>query len=298
MRHGAPVQVDGVAVTNPAKLFWPEEGYTKLDLVRFYDAVYPWLGPFLRDRLLSMERCPDGMRGTCFYQKERPRVLPPGTPTRRIAHADHPITYVVGGQKATVLFLANYGNLPLHVWGSRAGSPRQPDWLCFDLDPAGERFADAVRAARRLKAALDALALRAFIKTSGGKGLHVLVPLRVGPDADEVLAFAVRLAGHLASAYPEELTTEARVARRGGRVYVDAFRNAYAQTVVAPYSVRRRPGATVSTPLDWDEVRPTLDPTRFTIRTVPGRLRQRDPWAGFFRHRQSLRPALRALERL
>jgi bifunctional non-homologous end joining protein LigD len=298
MSAGAAVLVSGVPISNPRKVFWPAEGYTKLDLVRFYETVFPWLGPYVRGRLLSMERCPDGMRGDCFYQKQRPERLPEGTPTKLIRHQDHPIRYVVGGRKDTQLFLVNYGCIPIHVWGSRATAPRRPDWVCFDLDPPGEAFADAARAALRLKAALDALGLRSFPKTSGGKGLHVFVPIRVGPDADEVLDFAAGLAARLAAAFPGELTTESRIARRGGRVYLDALRNAYAQTVVAPYSVRRRAGAPVSTPLDWAEVRPGLDPGRFTIRTVPARLRRADPWADFFRRRQSLRPALRTLRQL
>jgi bifunctional non-homologous end joining protein LigD len=297
MSSAPAVLLAGVRITNPEKVFWPQEGYTKLDLARFYEEVFPWLGPFLRGRLLSMERCPDGMRGECFYQKQRPRILPPGTPTKLIRHEERATTYVVGGRKETQLYLVNYGCLPVHVWGSRATAPRRPDWVCFDLDPA-EKFADAVRAALRLKDALDALGLPSFPKTSGGRGLHVLVPIRVGPDVDEVLDFAARLAGRLAAAFPEELTTASRVARRGGRVYVDPFRNAYAQTVVAPYSVRRRAGAPVSTPLDWSEVRATLDPARFTIRSLPPRLRRADPWADFFRRRRSLAPALRALRRL
>jgi bifunctional non-homologous end joining protein LigD len=205
---------------------------------------------------------------------------------------------VVGGRKATQLFLVNYGCIPVHVWGSRAVCPRQPDWVCFDLDPPSDTFAEAARAGLLLKKTLDALDLASFPKTSGGKGLHVFVPIQVGPDADEVLAFAAALADRLAAAYPDQLTTESRIRRRGGRVYVDSFRNAYAQTVVAPYSVRRRPGAPVSAPLDWSEVRPSLDPGRFTISTMPARIREADPWAGFFRRRQSLRSAVQAVTRL
>jgi len=290
--------MSGLRVSNPQKVFWPQEGYTKLDLLRFYEEIFPWLRPFVRDRLLSMERCPDGLRGDCFYQKQRPDGLPPGTPTKPIRHHGHVVDYVVGGRKATQLFLVNYGCIPVHVWGSRAASPRQPDWVCFDLDPSSGKFIEAARAGLRLKGALDTLGLVSFPKTSGGRGLHVFIPIRVGPDADEALAFASGLATRLASSYPEELTTEPRLNRRRGRVYLDPFRNAYAQTVVAPYSVRRRPGAPVSAPLSWAEVEAGLDPNRFTIATMPARARMRDPWAGFFGHRQSLGPALQALRHL
>jgi len=287
-----------VPVSNPDKLYWPDDGYTKLDLVRFYDDVFPWLKPFLRDRLLSLERCPDGMRGQCFYQKEKPNGLPKDTPTTPIEHSKGVTNYVVGGKRETQLALANLGCIALHLWGSRQQAPHQPDWLCFDLDPESGLFADAARAALRVKDALDALELESFVKTSGSRGVHVFVPLRVGPDADEVKDFAIALGAHLARAFPGELTDEGRIAKRKGRVYLDPFRNGFAQTVVGPYSVRRRPRAPVSTPLDWSELDPELDPADFNITNTIARLERTDPWRDFFKHRQSLAPALRAVRSL
>ena len=241
VEHKLPVKV-----SNPDKPYWPDDGLAKLDLIHFYDDVFPWLKPFVKDRLLSLERCPDGMRGQCFYQKEKPHGLPPDTPTKRIEHAKAATNYVVGGRRETQLALANLGCIALHVWGSRKDTPRQPDWVCFDLDPDSGTFADAARAALRVKQALDALELESFVKTSGSRGAHVFVPIRIGPDADEVKEFAIALGAHLARAYPDELTDETRIAKRHGRVYLDPFRNGFAQTVVAPYSVRRRPRAPVS----------------------------------------------------
>jgi len=287
-----------VRVSNPDKLYWPDDGLSKLDLVRFYAEVFPALQPYVRDRLLSLERCPEGMRGDCFYQKEAPRGLPPDTPTERVEHATGDVNYVVGGKLETQLALANLGCIAVHVWNSRASAPRKPDWVCFDLDPTSGRFADAARAGLRLKGALDALDLVSFPKTSGARGLHVFVPIRTGPDSDEVRDFAGRLCQRLAQAYPKELTVESRIAARGGRVYLDSFRNAFGQTVVAPYSVRRRPKAPVSTPLDWSEVREDLDPSRFTITSFRERLASGDPWRDFFRRRQSIARAMRALESL
>lgn len=290
--------VGTVKVSNPDKVFWPEEGYTKLDIVRFYDKVFPKLRPYVSDRLLTLERCPDGMRGDCFFQKVKPEGMPNDTPSKRIRHENRVTNYVVGGRRETQLALANLGCIAVHVWSSRASSPRQPDWVCFDLDPASGRFTDAVSAAMKTKKVLDALALASFPKTSGGKGLHIFVPIRVGPDVDEVLAFATSVVTRLAEAFPRELTVEARIAARRGRVYLDPYRNAFAQTVTAPYSVRRRPHAPVSTPLDWSEVKPSLDPTTFNVGNFARRLGKPDPWAEFFRRRQSLNAAMKALARL
>jgi bifunctional non-homologous end joining protein LigD len=182
----------------------------------------------------------------------------------------------------------NLGCIAVHVWGSRAAAPRRPDWICFDLDPASGQFADAARAAKQVRRALDELGLQSFPKTSGGKGLHIFVPIRSGPDTDEVLRLCAEIGQRLATAYPAELTVESRIADRGKRVYLDAYRNAYAQTVVAPFSVRLKPLAPVSTPLDWSEVTPTLDPRRFNVKTFDKRLAGPDPWESFSKRRQSV----------
>jgi bifunctional non-homologous end joining protein LigD len=287
-----------VKVSNPDKVFWPDEGYTKLDLVRFYDFVFPKLQPWMKDRLISLKRCPNGLLGKCFFQKEKPDSMPPDTPTKRIVHENGVRNYVVGGKKDTQLALANLGCIAVHVWGARAPTPRQPDWLCFDLDPDSGKFADAARSAVKVKEALDALRLVSFAKTSGKKGLHVFVPIRVGPDADDVRGFAETLGARLAAAYPKEMTMENSIARRKGRVYLDPFRNGFAQTVVSPFCVRRFPRAPVSTPLEWSEVKPTLDPGTFNISNFGQRMKKPDPWEDFWKSRQDLKPAIAALKRL
>jgi bifunctional non-homologous end joining protein LigD len=279
-----------VPVSHPDKVYWPEEGYTKGDLVAFYDGVFASLRPWVADRLLSLERCPDGIQGECFYQKQAPAGLPAGTPTKAIRHAKGVTRYVVGGRRDTQLALANLGCIAVHAWGSRAAAPRRPDWVCFDLDPESGRFADAAAAGLLVREALDALGLASYPKTSGGRGLHVFVPIRPGPDADEVLAFAREICRRLAIGHPDSLTVEARIARRGGRVYLDAARNGFAQTVVTPYSVRARPHAPVSTPLAWPEVKGSLDPTKFHLGNFLRRLEKADPWEGFWKRRQTLPP--------
>src|SRR5271154_7007396 len=288
-------------LSNPDKVFWPEEGYTKRDLARFYAHVFPSLQPYVRDRILTLERCPDGMEGQCFYQKEMPKGMPPGTPSKRIATktGNRPSTnYVVGGSLETQIALVNLGCIPIHVTGSRAKTFPKPDWVCFDLDPVTGSFQDAARASVYVKKALDELHLVSFAKTSGSRGLHIFVPIATGPVADDVLKFAEKLVSMVANAHPKELTVEHSIAARGDRVYLDPFRNGSVQTVVAPYSVRRKPHAQVSTPLDWAEVARLKDPATFNIKNFAKRLTKKDPWADFFRQQQSLRSAARELERL
>ena len=289
-----------VPVSNPNKIFWPEEGWTKSDLIAFYAGVFSKLKPYVENRPLSLERAPDGLLGEPFYQKEKPASMPEGTPTVAVRHGkDRKVTNtVVGGKLETQLALANLGCIAVHVWGSRADDLDLPDWVCFDLDPDSGSIVDAVSASAKVKQALDALGLVSFVKTSGGKGLHIFVPITRGPTTDEVTWFAKELGTRLAAAWPKELTMEMRIAARKGRVFLDSFRNAFGQTVVSPYSVRRRPHAPVSTPLAWSEVVSSLRSEDFTIGNFAARLKKRDPWADFFRRRQSLKRALAALKRL
>lgn len=288
-------------ISHPDKVFWPEEKYTKGDLARYYEQVFPELRPYVLDRMLTLERCPNGMAGQCFYQKEAPEGMPKGTPTKRIKNASGPrksTNYILGGSLATQLALVNLGCIPIHVFGSRAKSFPRPDWVCFDLDPMSEKFADAANAALRVKEILDDLSLESFPKTSGSRGLHIFIPIRVGPAADVVLKFAEEIASKLAAAYPKELTTEHAIAARGDRVYLDPFRNGSVQTVVAPYSVRRKPHAPVSMPLAWSEVRPSLDPAAFNIKNFSRRLTSKGPWDKFFDRRQDLTKAIAKLRQL
>ncbi len=292
-----------IKVSNPDKVFWPEEGYTKLDLVTFYRDVFPALRPYVNDRILTLERCPDGMSGACFYQKQKPESMPAGTPTKRIANdrggsSRKATDYVVGGLLATQLALANLGCIPIHVTGSRAKTFPKPDWICFDLDPQSGKFADAAKAGLLAKALLDELDLVSFPKTSGSRGLHIFVPIRVGPEASEVLKFAEDFVARLAAAYPKQLTVAHAIADRGALVYLDAFRNGSVQTVVSPYSVRRKPHAPVSTPLAWSEVKPSLNPSSFNIGNFSARLKKKDPWGEFFNSRQALGPAVARLKQL
>ena len=215
-----------VETSNPDKIFWPDEGYTKLDLAEFYASVFTELSPYVKDHLLTLERCPDGMHGGCFYQKEKPKGMPTGTPSKRIRNETGKrefTNYIVGGSLETQLALVNLGCIAVHVMAGRASSPRKPGWVCFDLDPQSGKFADAARAALAVKKGLDDLKLRSFVKTSGSRGAHVFVPIRTGPDADDVLSFAEAFAARVAAENPKELTVEHSIAARGNKVYVDPF---------------------------------------------------------------------------
>ncbi len=288
-RSASSVRLGGAVITNPSKVFWPGEGLTKLDLAQFYARIAGHILPWMKSRAVTMERCPEGMRRPCFFQKQAPANLPRDVPTMRIPapSAGRDVDYVVGGTRKTLLTLVNLGCIAMHVMNSRIDQLDRPDWLAFDLDPA-DGFESAARAALLLRPRLADHGLESFVKTSGGRGLHVFVPLRRGAPEDEVRAYAVLIAGELAERHPKLVTTEPRKAKRRAPVYLDVMRNAAGQTIVPPFSVRWRLHAPVSMPLEWDEVSPRLDPAIFTIRTAERRIAAKAPWSSFFSHRQTL----------
>jgi len=275
-----------VVVTNPDKVFWPAEGYTKADLVRYYETIAPLMLPYLRDRPVVLTRYPDGIEGKSFYQKDAPDWVPAWIRTERIPseHAGRAIDYFVVDGVEALRYLANMATIPIHAWASRLGSLEQPDWLVLDLDPKGAPFAHVVRVAKALGRILDGMRLRAYVKTSGATGMHILLPLGARYTYEQARTFARLVAMLAVEAEPEIATLARPLSARGGKVYVDWGQNAHGQTIAAPFSVRPRPGAPVSCPLDWDEVDARLDPARFTIRTVPARFaRRRDPLAPVLR---------------
>jgi len=287
-------------LSNPDKVFWPEEGYTKQDLANYYREIFPLLRPYVNDRLLTLERCPDGMKGQCFYQKQKPQGMPAGTPTKLIKNATgkrKATDYVLGGMLSTQLALVNLGCIPVHVAGMRAKTFPKSDWVCFDLDPSSGQFADAARVALLVRDALDLLGLHSYPKTSGSRGIHIFIPVRLGPTADEVLKFAEEFSSRMAKSHPKEITVEHSIAQRGNRVYLDPFRNGLMQTVVSPYSMRRKPHAPISTPLDWREVSPKLDPSIFNLGNFRSRTKK-DPWSDFFANRQTLTKATANLKKI
>jgi len=285
--------------TNLEKVFWPEERYTKGDLIDFYRRVSPWLLPYLRERPLVLTRFPDGINGKSFYQKDAPAFAPDWIRTERMwsDYAGREIDYFVCDDVESVTYLVNLGTIPLHVWASRVGRLERPDWSILDLDPKGAPFTDVVELALAAHRLCEAIGLPSFIKTSGATGLHVLIPLGGQCGYDESRSLAELVARVVNRELPDISTMVRKVSGRSGRVYLDFLQNRHGQTIVAPFSVRPLPAAPVSTPLRWSEVGRRLDPRRFTIRTVLERLETQgeDP----LREVLASKPDLgRALERL
>jgi bifunctional non-homologous end joining protein LigD len=271
-----------VRLSNVDKVFWPDERYTKGDLLAFYDVVAPLLLPYLRDRPLVVTRFPDGIAGKSFYQKDAPHFAPAWLRTARIDAPDagRKIDYVVVEDALSLRYVVNLGVIPLHLWGSRVATLEKPDWLILDLDPKGAPFTHVVRVARTLKDILDELEIPAYAKTSGATGLHILIPLGARYTWEETRTFARLLATLGVDAEPDISTIARQIRAREGKVYIDWLQNVQGQTIVAPLSVRPLPGAPVSCPLRWEEVTARLDPRAFTITTVPTRFAElTDPMA-------------------
>ena len=281
--------------TNLDKVFWPEHGYTKGDLIRYYDRVAEHLLPYLHERPAHLLRYPDGVEGKAFYQKDLPDHTPDWIVTESIAsgHRGEAIRYLIVNDAAALLYAANLGSIDIHPWLSRRTHRDTPDWAIFDLDPGGGPFADVVRLARAFGKVLRGIGLRPYLKTSGATGLHIYVPLEPIYPYDVVRQFAEAVSTHVAGEHREIATVERTTSRRRGRVYLDFLQNRRGQTVVPPYAARPVPAASVSTPLDWDELDGDLRPERFTIVSLPERLdRLGDLFRGTLHDRQPLLPAI------
>ena len=287
-------------LTNLEKVFWPEEGYTKADLVAYYEAVAPFLLPYLTDRPLVLTRYPDGIAGKSFFQKDAPDFVPDWVRTERIysKDAEREIDYFIVNDLETLRYVANMASIPLHLWASRLGALDRPDWLVLDLDPKGAPFTDVVKVARALYRILEELELPTFVKTSGATGLHILIPLGARYSHEEARTFARLLAMLGVGAEPEISTLARPIKVREGRVYIDFGQNGHGRTIVAPFSVRPLSGAPVSCPLRWEEVTARLDPKRFTIKTGPPRFEKLgDPMAPVLRGSINMRDVLARIER-
>ncbi|HJU22899.1 MAG TPA: DNA ligase D, partial [Casimicrobiaceae bacterium] len=285
--------------TNLTKTFWPEENYTKGDLIDYYASIAPWLLTYLRDRPLVLTRFPDGIHGKSFFQKDAPGFAPDWVRTERMwsEQAQREIDYFICDDAETLVYLVNLGTIPLHVWASRIKTLERPDWTILDLDPKGAPFSHVIEVALAIRALCEEIALPCYCKTSGSTGLHVLVPLGRACTFEQARTLADLLARVIVARKPELATLARVIDKREGKVYLDWLQNGHGRLLAAPFSARPVPGALVSTPLDWKEVTASLDPTRFTIKTVPARMRRkkRDPLAAVVEQTPDLTAALERL---
>ncbi len=292
-------------LTNLNKMYFPESGYTKRDLLNFYYLHAKYILPFLRERPLVLRRYPDGIHGPSFFQKDAPESIPPWIPTveieseeKRASGSPRTIRYFLANDRTDLLYLTNLGCIDHNPWSSRASDLEHPDYLFFDLDPsAGTKFDVVVQIGRAVLRQLRALGLEVFIKTSGATGLHFYVPVAPGYSYQQVRTFAEIVGRSVAHEEPQKVTLERSVSKRKpGTVLIDVAQNALGRPLASVYSVRAFPGAPVSTPIRPAELKVTLRPERFNIQTVRGRLaRLGDLWAPFWDRRQQLEDALERL---
>ena len=288
--------VEGVRISHPDRVVYPEQGVTKLALARFYAGIQDWLLPYLANRLLSLVRCPEGHQKECFYQKHLTTSQAKGVPRHGFRESKGVKQYTYVQSIAHVIALVQAGVLEFHPFGSQVTDVEHPDLMVFDLDPSpGVPWRETLRAARELRQRLDDLELRSFVRTTGGKGLHVVVPLRPAADWDEVKAFSKAVAERHAADDPERLTTILSKAKRRDKIYIDYLRNSRGATAIASYSTRAWPGAPVAVPLRWDELGAGLRPDRYNVTNLRRRLSalDADPWAEFYDARVPLTKQMR-----
>jgi bifunctional non-homologous end joining protein LigD len=289
-----------VEITHPDRVLFPDDGITKGDLVDYYGEVADVMVPHLRGRPLTLWRYPRGIDQQGFVQQDFAGTLPDWMRSVEVAKEGGTVVHPVADRREALVWLANQNGITPHAWLSRRDRLDEPDLIVFDLDPSTADFAPVRAAAHACADVLDDLGLTSYLKTTGSRGLHVVVPVSRGADFDTVRQFARDVAAVVAADDPDHRTVEIRKDKRGDRVYLDVMRNAYAQTAVAPYAVRARRGAPVATPLDWDELGGRgMRPDRFTLRDVTKRIaEQGDPWADMRKHARSLSRPMQRLSKL
>nr|WP_315052465.1 DNA ligase D [uncultured Brevundimonas sp.] len=295
------VVVAGVTLTNPDKVLWPEHdgprAITKADLARYMEVAAERILPHVADRPVSIIRAPEGVGGETFFQRH---AMPGHNPRLKLIDVKERKPYVAVADVGGLVAVAQSGGLELHPWGCKPGDPETPEQITFDLDPdEGLNFDDVIAAALLLKPRLEALGFSPFVKTTGGKGLHVVVPIRTDARSsiewDRCKALAKAVSEAMRKDHPERFTTTLAKKARGGKIFLDYLRNGRMATAVAPWSPRARPGAGIAFPLSWSQVKPGLDPRAYTLLTAPALLKKADPWKDFRASAASARPAMKTL---
>lgn len=277
--------VAGIKLSNPSRILFPEMGLTKLELARYYDDVADWILPHVCNRPLTLVRCPDGVGKQCFYQKHANQTTGKEIGRVVVPNSEDEAPYMMVDSRASLIGLVQMGVLELHTWGARKNKLTKPDRIIFDLDPAPElEWSKVAEAAFLVKGLLEEIGLRSFLKTTGGKGLHVVVPIKPEKGWDEVKAFSRSIAYHLAKVLPDRFTPKMTKSTRTGKIFIDYLRNGIDATAVAAYSTRARAGAPVSVPVAWEELEGNLRSDSFNVGNVRERLRmlKRDPWEEYY----------------
>lgn len=286
------IEIDGVWVSHPDRVLFPDMGLTKRDLIDYYAAVADRMLPYVVDRPVSLVRCPEGRQRDCFFQKHTTEGMPDAFGVVPIREASGQVDdYLsIGGIDGLVAGV-QIGTLEFHIWGARSDMIEKPDRLVFDLDPDPAVAFPAVRAAaEEIRDFLGAAGLETFPLLTGGKGIHVVAPLTPHREWPDVKRFARAVADALADRAPDRYVAAASKARRRGRIFIDYLRNDRGSTAIAPYSTRARPGAAVAAPITWDELARTKSAAAYDVKTMARR--KADPWKGYFKVKQSLTPAL------
>lgn len=282
------MRLEGIALSHPDKPYFPEAGIRKRDVAQFVDSMAPWILPHIAGRPLSLVRCPDGWSRPCFFQKHADPRISSAVARITVPEKAGSAIYMGANSAKALVALVQWGVVEIHPWGARSPRLDRPDRLVFDLDPDdGVPWSDLVAAIRFLRTRLQQLELISFLKTTGGKGLHVVVPVRADMSWAAAKDFTKAVSERMAADFPGKFTTVASKARRAGRIFIDYLRNTAGATAVAPYSVRARAGAPVATPVDWDELATDIRFDHFNLRNIHARVAARpDPWREFFSVRQ------------
>jgi bifunctional non-homologous end joining protein LigD len=282
----------GVRITHPDRIVYPDQGITKRELAAYYERISKWILPHVAERPLAVVRCPKGRRGDCFFQKHATETLPEEVRSVEVKEKGEVREYIMIDSVKGLLSLVQFGTLEFHPWGSRADKLEMPDRMIFDLDPSeGIPWKTTVDAAFRLRSVLEELGLESFVRTTGGKGLHVVVPLLRRSGWNEIGAAAAAAADYMVGRHPSRYVRTMTRSARKGKIFIDHFRNRQGSTAIASYSTRALGGAPVAAPVSWEELSEGATPGDFTVRSIPDRLERLkgDPWKNFFAVRQSIR---------
>jgi bifunctional non-homologous end joining protein LigD len=284
-----------VEITNPDKIFWPKEHITKGDVINYYKEMAKYVLPYVIDRPQSLRRTPDGITKEGFFQKNVEGMVPGWIKTRRIKSKStgESIEYLLCQDKETLIYMANWGCIEINPWSSRVGSINNPDYIIFDLDPNEASMKDLVITAKKVKEILNDLGIKGYLKTSGGKGLHIFIPVKPKYTYDQTREFSLAISQAVNNALPKITSLERSPAKRKGKIYLDFLQNGKGKTMACAYSLRPREGATVSTPLEWDELTTSFNIKDYTIKTVPERVKHKgDVWENFFNDAVDLKTIL------